>query len=75
MRTARLLCTVGALGLGAIGAAVVSAPAQAASAPDCRTSVSNVVDQPDSGITDTWALDTYTRTVVICVVPPNRAQR
>jgi hypothetical protein len=71
MKTARLLGLLGALGLGAIGAAVVSVPAHAAAVPDCRTSVTNLIDRPDSGITDTWALDTFTRTVQICVVSPS----
>lgn len=56
--------------LGIAGAALSCTPVQAAAPPDCKTVVTHLVDRPDNGhgTPGTWALDTMTRTLVVCRV-------
>lgn len=60
---AALGLTTAALAVGAGGAG--------ATAPVCKTSVAHLADRPDSGeYGGDWALDTMTRTTVICQTAP-----
>lgn len=69
MRTRVLTAVLAAFGLSMFG--VASTASATAEEPDCRTISTELIDRPDSAVGGgTWALDTMTRTAVVCEIEP-----